>query len=64
MNSYRIENARIIKRTLKAALIDSEETGEKWIPFSVIHVDSEVFKEGDSGTLLIQEWFAKKEGWT
>lgn len=34
----------------------------KWIPKSVIHDDSEVYKDGDSGTLVLKEWFAEKEG--
>lgn len=33
-----------------------------WIPKSLIHDDSEVYKKGTSGTLVIPEWFAAKEG--
>lgn len=31
-----------------------------WIPKSVIHDDSEVWREGDTGTLVLPEWFAVK----
>lgn len=31
-----------------------------WIPKSVIHEDSEVFKKGGEGTLVVMEWWAEK----
>jgi len=34
-----------------------------WVPKSVVHDDSEVYKDGSSGKLVVQEWFAEKEGW-
>lgn len=33
------------------------------IPFSVIDEDSEVWKEGTDGKLIVSEWFAEKNGW-
>ena len=33
-----------------------------WIPRSVVHEDSEVSSEGDTGTIVLQRWFAEKEG--
>lgn len=62
MDSFRIENVTAIRETAKALLcvIESEET---WIPKSVIHDDSEVYAVGDEGTLIVLEWFAKKEGY-
>jgi hypothetical protein len=33
-----------------------------WIPKSVVHEDSEVSSEGDTGTIVLQRWFAEKEG--
>jgi hypothetical protein len=35
---------------------------EKWIPKSQIHDDSEVFRKGDQGKLVVTGWFAEKEG--
>jgi hypothetical protein len=35
---------------------------EIWIPKSVIHDDSEVYKEGAEGKLVVARWFAEKEG--
>lgn len=33
---------------------------EHWIPQSQIHEDSEVWKRGDKGKLIITKWIAKK----
>ena len=37
--------------------------GEEWLPWSAIHDDSVVYREGDEGTLIIQDWWAEKKGW-
>ena len=33
-----------------------------WVPKSLIGDDSEVWGDGDEGTLVIPEWYAIKEG--
>ena len=33
----------------------------EWVPCSVIHDDSEVYKVGDRGTLVIPAWFAMEK---
>lgn len=33
-----------------------------WIPQSVVHDDSEVWKKGDEGTLVLHLWWAEKNG--
>lgn len=35
---------------------------EKWIPKSQVHDDSEVYRAGHKGKLIITGWFAEKEG--
>jgi hypothetical protein len=35
---------------------------ERWIPKSQIHDDSEVYRAGHRGKLIITGWFAEKEG--
>jgi hypothetical protein len=52
--------AKAIKSTDAAVLceIDGEEM---WIPQSQIHDDSEVWKEGDEGKLVVSQWIAKKK---
>lgn len=49
------------KATDKARYIESEHyTG--WVPFSVIHDDSEVYEPGDHGKLILKGWWALKQG--
>ncbi len=66
---FRIENCEVIRQTKKAILVESDEflnlTGEvqQWIPISMIHDNSEVWKYKQKGTLIIEEWFAEKKEW-
>ena len=60
--TVRIEDCEIIKATDKALLVRIGDEIEKWIPQSQIDDDSEVWKEGDKGDLVIKAWFAEKEG--
>lgn len=48
----------------KALLCRLESGDERWIPKSVIHDDSEVYDADDNaeGELVLQAWFAAKEG--
>lgn len=34
----------------------------RWVPESLIHEDSEAYKPGTSGTLVLPIWFCEKEG--
>ena len=56
--------ARIVRESAAAILVEIEDhAGEHWIPKAVIHDDSEVWEEkGSTGNLVVQEWFAEKEG--
>jgi len=49
------------RETPKAILVKSNGVST-WVPKSVIHDDSEVYKEGTSGKLVVARWFAEKEG--
>jgi len=51
-------------QTDKAVLIDIEDHGETWIPQSQIHDDSEVWKSGQDGEVVVTLWFAEKRGWS
>ena len=37
--------------------------GDQWVPKSQIHDDSEVYKAGGSGDLIVSEWIAKEKAW-
>lgn len=56
-----IEDVQSITETDKALLVEID--GERhWIPKSQIVDESEVYKEKQTGKLVITEWFAEKEG--
>lgn len=61
---YEIYDATCIKQTKQAICIEAEDFDEpQWIPQSCILDESEVYQLNDSGTCIIQEWFAKQKGW-
>lgn len=35
-----------------------------WVPQECIHDDSEVYKRGQEGKLIVKEYWAVKQGWT
>jgi hypothetical protein len=51
------------KATPKAILVRLEDGKETWVPQSQVHDDSEVWKEGHSGKLVVESWFAEQKGW-
>jgi Ser-tRNA(Ala) deacylase AlaX len=50
-----------LSETAKAILV-SVAGKALWIPKSVLHDDSEVWKAGDEGVLVVNEWWAEREG--
>ena len=56
-----IEDVTVEAETDLALLCIIEEK-QHWIPKSVVHEDSEVSGEGDTGTIIIMRWFAEKAG--
>jgi hypothetical protein len=57
------EDAYSIQETEKALCVDCPDFHHPlWIPKSQIHDDSEVWKNGQDGTLVITEWFAEERG--
>lgn len=68
--SHAIENAEVVEERkdssgeIKSILVEAPDfEWPEWIPYSQVHEDSEVHREGDSGTLLVNEWLAEKRGW-
>ena len=59
--TVRIENCRVLRDSGKAILVSIDGELEKWIPQSVVDDDSEIWKEGDEGDLVVKSWFAEKE---
>lgn len=63
MKGVRIEDCFVKKETEKAILVVIPSVEEKWIPKSQVHDDSEIWKEGMTGCLVITQWLAEKNGW-
>lgn len=57
----RIEDVRCLRATDKAILVEIDGA-QHWIPQSHIDEDSEVYSQGDEGTLVITEWIATQKG--
>lgn len=50
----------VTRETEKAILVAFEGSGERWVPKSVVHDDSEIWKKGDTGKLVVKMWWAEK----
>jgi hypothetical protein len=62
---FSMGEAHPVRDTNKAVLFYVDDLGrEVWVPKSVIHDDSEVWKAGDkAGELVVMEWWASKQEW-
>lgn len=61
---YRVGPATPVRETDGAVLFRVRGCGEEWVPRSVVHDDSEVWKAGQpEGELVVNEWWAEKRGW-
>lgn len=61
---YKLGQGKAIRETPAAILFDLERSGERWVPKSQIHDDSEVWKLGQSpGAVVVNRWFAEKTDW-
>ena len=52
----------VLRETEMAILVDHEGE-EAWVPKSQVHDDSEAYKKGQSGKIVLPLWLAEKEGW-
>jgi hypothetical protein len=61
----RIENAKCVKQTDNGGLlIEAPDFDEPtWIPQKGVHEDSEVYKVGTEGVLIVEDWLAEARGW-
>lgn len=63
---FRIEKTTATQATERALLVESDNLDAPcWVPKAVVHDDSEVFdaKDNAEGTLVVEKWFARKQGW-
>jgi len=62
---FHIENARCIRETEKAILVEADEFDEPtWVPKSMIDDESECWTDGTDGVLIVSDWFAEQRGWS
>jgi hypothetical protein len=62
---FTIKRTKALRETERALLVQSDffDDGQRWIPKSQIHDDSEVFEVDHEGKLVVNAWLAEKEGW-
>ncbi len=60
---FRIDDARATGETDKGIWVDIDGD-DHFIPQSQIDEDSEVWKKGDEGVLIITDWLADERGMT
>lgn len=61
---FRLEGVTAAFATKKALQVKLPDGQCMWVPKSVIHDDSEVWKLDQTGTLIVQGWWAEREGLT
>jgi hypothetical protein len=59
---WRQDGVECIAETAHAILVRLKDGDEQWFPKSVIHDDSEVSAKHHEGEIVVQGWFAEKEG--
>lgn len=56
------EEVKCTKETSDAILVRWGLIDEMWVPKSQVHEDSEVWKHGQEGTLVVSTWWAEQRG--
>ena len=62
-DTFTLEDIEVIKETAKALLVDFEDESY-WIPKSQVDDDSEVWKMGQKGDMIITHWITSQMGFT
>ena len=60
-----LDEAICTRETDRAILVGdlNDEHDARWIPKSQIHKNSEVWKEAQTGRVIVSSWFAEQKGW-
>lgn len=62
--THTIEKAEAIGETEASLKVKAPDFATpQWVPKSQIHDDSEVYKSGTSGKLVVTQWLAEQRGW-
>ena len=62
-NQYEVEEEVTCTKETEKAILVNVYGKDSWVAKSQIHDDSEVYKAGTSGTLIVSQWIAEKIGW-
>jgi hypothetical protein len=54
------EDAEILHITDNGGVKVKLDSGEHWLPQKAIHENSEVYQKGDTGKLVVCQWFLNK----
>lgn len=57
-----IGEVTVTAETAKAILCVPKAGEQFWVPKSVVHDNSEAWKKGDEGVLVVKSWWAEKNG--
>lgn len=60
------DGCKIVHATDEAIFVLIPEVDEDepvWIPQSQVHVNSEIHRKGEAGTLTVTQWFAEQREW-
>jgi hypothetical protein len=55
-------NSKAIKATRTDVLVEVDGK-QRWVPQRWIHDDSEIWRAGDEGVLVVEEWWVEENGW-
>ena len=58
----KVEIGCVIKAETDKAILCDFGDKEVWIPLSQVDDDSEIWKVGEEGTLVVSEWIATQKG--
>jgi hypothetical protein len=62
--TFTVKEAKCTRASEKAILVEAADFDEPvWVPVSQVHDDSEVWKVGDEGKLVVTQWIAEQKGW-
>jgi len=60
-NKVYFEDCRAIAQSVLGVLVHIDGV-DRWVPQSQIDDDSEIWRNGDEGTLVVSRWWAEKAG--
>ena len=64
MNPVEFEECEVVAETDLAICVEGVLEDGMWVPKSekILSTDSECLKKGDTGTLVVSEWWANQKG--